>query len=573
MAVDPTVRRALTVAAPLLQRLVMTTHERPWYRWYVLFILTLIYAFGYIDRQIVTILAPYLKKDMGISDAQLGLLYGTSFALFYCVFGIPLARLADGWSRVRTLALGLSFWSLMTAMSGLSRNFVQLGTARIGVGIGEASATPAAVSLLGDYFEKARRGTVLALYSVGVYVGAGASLVIGGSIVSAWERTYANGTAPLGLSGWQASFIGVGVPGMLFALIVMLTVREPMRGRLDAVPARKDPHPFLHALRDLGSMIPPWSWLRLQALNAPRREYARNFVYLLCAVALVCIATAGTNQVLSAGHKAVIATVGGFDITSNLVQWFAIAVAFYVCSNWYQATRLGDAYAHRLITGSRTFAAVTVAGAFLAFAMNAVNAFVFVYASRKLGLTAQAGLHLGMIAIIAGGAGISVSGYLCDWAKRRHPFGRLYFVCVTATVFSAASVLQYLTPSVTVFYCAYAVATFFVPMWFGPLQATTQDLVIPRLRGTAFAAFSLGPNIFGLGLGPYFVGIVSDTSGDLRMAILSAIGVLPVSIGALLVASRSLLQDEAAAHAALERSNAESLDDDYVEVGGPQLTH
>lgn len=123
----------------------MTTHERPWYRWYVLFILTLIYAFGYIDRQIVTILAPYLKRDMGISDAQLGLLYGTSFALFYCVFGIPLARLADGWSRVRTLALGLSFWSLMTALSGLSRNFVQLGTARIGVGIGEASATPAAV--------------------------------------------------------------------------------------------------------------------------------------------------------------------------------------------------------------------------------------------------------------------------------------------------------------------------------------------------------------------------------------------------------------------------------------------
>jgi sugar phosphate permease len=85
------------------------TPERPWYRWYVLFILTLIYAFSYVDRQIVTILAPYLKKDMGISDAQLGLLYGTSFALFYCVFGIPLARLADGWSRVRTLALGLSF--------------------------------------------------------------------------------------------------------------------------------------------------------------------------------------------------------------------------------------------------------------------------------------------------------------------------------------------------------------------------------------------------------------------------------------------------------------------------------
>jgi MFS family permease len=551
----------------------MTTHERPWYRWYVLFILTLIYSFSYVDRQILTILAPYLKRDMGVSDAQLGLLYGTSFALFYCVFGIPLARLADGWSRVRTLALGLSFWSLMTAISGLSRSFVQLGTARIGVGIGEASATPAAVSLLGDYFERARRGTVLSLYSVGVYIGAGASLAIGGSIVSAWERTFSGGNAPFGLTGWQASFIGVGVPGMLFALIVLLTIREPMRGRLDTVLGKKDPHPFGSALRDLGAMVPPWSWMRLQALGAPRREYVRNFTYLLLAVALIVTATWGTNHVLSAGHKAVIATVGGFAITSNLVQWIAIAVAFYVCSNWYQATRLGDAYAHRLITGSRTFASLTVAGAFLAFAMNAVNAFVFVYASRKLGLTAQAGLHLGIIAIIAGGAGISLSGYLCDWARRKHAFGRLYFVCVTATAFSAASVVQYLTSNVTVFYCAYAVATFFVPMWFGPLQATTQDLVIPRLRGTAFAAFSLGPNIFGLGLGPYFVGLVSDASGDLRLAILCAIGVLPISIGALLFATRSLLQGEANAHAELERFNAESRDEAYVEVGGPQLTH
>lgn len=550
------------------------THERPWYRWYVLFILTLIYAFSYVDRQIVTILAPYLKKDMGISDAQLGLLYGTSFALFYCVFGIPLARLADGWSRVRTLALGLSFWSLMTAMSGLSRNFAQLGVARIGVGVGEASATPAAVSLLGDYFERARRGTVLALYSVGVYVGAGASLAIGGSIVSWWEHTYGKGvSAPFGLSGWQASFIGVGVPGILFALIVLLTIREPMRGRLDAVPPKKDPHPFAHALRDLGAMVPPWSWMHLGKRNAAPREYVRNATYLLLAIILAVLATMGTNHVLSASRNVQIGSVLGFAITSNLIQWLAIAIAVYVCSNWYQATRLGDPSAHRLITGSKTFAAVTVAGAFLAFAMNAVNGFVFVYASRTLGLTAEAGLRLGIIAIIAGGAGITLSGYLCDLAKRKHPFGRLYFVCFTASFFTAASVVQYLTHSATVFYCAYAVATFFVPMWFGPLQATTQDLVIPRLRGTAFAAFSLGPNIFGLGLGPYCVGLLSDASGDLRFAILCALGVLPISIMSLLVASRSLLDGEAAARAELAAVDATLVDDEVAVVAEHQLIH
>ena len=103
-----------------------------------------------------------------------------------------------------------------------------------------------------------------------------------------------------------------------------------------------------------------------------------------------------------------------------------------------------------------------------------------------------------------------------------------------------------------------------MPLWFGPLQATTQDLVIPRMRGTAFAAFSLGPNIFGLGLGPYFVGLVSDASGNLRLAILCALGVLPVSIFSLLVASRSLQRDEATAHAELAEVNARLIDEDAV---------
>ena len=133
--------------------------------------------------------------------------------------------------------------------------------------------TPAAISLLGDYFEPARRGTVLALYSVGVCLGAGASLMIGGSIVTAWQNAYGengvNGVAaPFGLSGWQAAFVGVGLPGLLFALVVILTIREPVRGRLDAAPAKPTPHPFRHAMRDLAAMFPPWSWMRLRANQA-----------------------------------------------------------------------------------------------------------------------------------------------------------------------------------------------------------------------------------------------------------------------------------------------------------------
>lgn len=524
--------------------------ERPWYRWYVLLVLTMIYAFSYIDRQIVSILAPYIKADLGISDAQLGLLYGTSFALFYSVFGIPLARLADGWSRVRTLALGLSFWSLMTTLSGAARHFTDLGLARIGVGIGEASSSPAAISLLGDYFEPARRGTVLALYSVGVYLGAGASLMIGGSIVTAWQNAYglSGVAAPFGLSGWQASFIGVGLPGLLFALVVILTIREPVRGRLDAAPAKPTPHPFRHAMRDLAAMFPPWSWMRLKANQAAPIEYLRNSANLGLAIVMVIGATWATNAVVSAARKAELGSVAGFSITSNLVQWLAMGIAFYACANWFQSARLGDPVTHRLITGSKTFRMLMVAGAFLAFTMNAVNGFVFVYATRSLGFTSEAGLHLGVIAIFAGGLGIALSGWLCDKARRRHPAGRLYFVCFTVSSFTAASVVQYMTDSVAVFYVAYSISTFFVPMWFGPLQATTQDIVVPRLRGTAFAAFSLGPNIFGLGMGPYCVGLISDATGDLRFAILCSLAVLPITLIALLYAARTLTQAEAQAH-------------------------
>ena len=106
------------------------------YRTYVLILLMIIYAVNFLDRQVVTIIAPYLKADLGVSDAQIGLLFGTAFALFYAVFGLPLAKLADGWNRVRTISIGLFFWSSMTAVSGFTSTFAQLGAARVGVGVG-----------------------------------------------------------------------------------------------------------------------------------------------------------------------------------------------------------------------------------------------------------------------------------------------------------------------------------------------------------------------------------------------------------------------------------------------------
>ena len=149
------------------------------YAWYVLGILFLVYILNFIDRQVISILAEDIKRDLGLKDEDLGFLYGTAFGVFYSLFGIPLGRLADSWNRVRLMTVGLGLWSTMTALSGLSSTGAHLAAARIGVGVGEATASPSAYSLISDYFPKKLRATALSIYSAGLYVGGGCSLFIG----------------------------------------------------------------------------------------------------------------------------------------------------------------------------------------------------------------------------------------------------------------------------------------------------------------------------------------------------------------------------------------------------------
>lgn len=515
------------------------TANRSFYRWYVLFILMLVYAFNYLDRQIITILAVYIKADLNISDAQFGLLFGTAFAVFYGLFGIPMARLADGWSRVKTLSLSLTFWSGMTALSGFSTNFTQLGAARVGVGIGEAGATPAGVSLLGDYFERGIRATVLAIYSAGVYLGAGAALMIGGPVVIFWADRFGGAeNAPLGLAGWQAAFLAAGIPGIVLASIVFLTIREPQRGILEGRTEPDSPHPFRSALREMATMFPPWSFSGLG------RARNRNLVLLLIAAIGGITAAWATDALLPDERRSVIFATDGFAFTANHVQWLAMALAFYALASWFQHVRRRNPDAANFITGSRSFRLTTLAGAALAFTMNSVNGFVFVYASRYHGLGPEIGLKFGAMAIIFGVAGIAVSGYLSDLSRRFGQSGRLYYAAASVLLLSAVLLMQFTTPSVTLFTLGYGAATFFMVMWFAPLHATTQDLVPPQLRGLAFAVFSIGPNVLGLGLGPYVTGLVSDATGDLRLALMGATGMGGLAITFLLLAARSLAADE-----------------------------
>jgi predicted MFS family arabinose efflux permease len=197
-----------------------------------------VYIFNFVDRQILATLLEPIKKDLGASDTQMGLLAGLAFALFYTFLGIPLARWADHGSRVLLISLGLVVWSAMTAASSWARSFLQLALARVGVGVGEASFTPSAHSLIADYFPPERRATAMAIFTIGANVGT--------------FLAYAGGGWVAHNVGWRPAFLMVGLPGLLVALVFYATVREPVRGRWDP-GARAAPSTLREALGVLGS--------------------------------------------------------------------------------------------------------------------------------------------------------------------------------------------------------------------------------------------------------------------------------------------------------------------------------
>lgn len=191
----------------------------PGMRRYALFLLFCAYTVNYVDRQVITILQDPIKAELGLTDTQLGLMTGLSFALFYAVLGVPIARLADRHSRKTIITVSMALWSAMTALCATAGSFTTLLLYRIGVGVGEAGLTPPAHSLLSDYYEPQKRAAALSIYSSAGTVGMMVGLLAGG-----WINHY---------FGWRAAIMIVGLPGLLLALITWLTMREPRRGQYD----------------------------------------------------------------------------------------------------------------------------------------------------------------------------------------------------------------------------------------------------------------------------------------------------------------------------------------------------
>ncbi len=484
------------------------------YAWYGLSVLVVVYILNFVDRQILSILANDIKADLGLTDAELGFLYGTAFAVFYALFGIPLGKLADNWNRVRLMSFGLGLWSLMTALSGFAKNGMMLTGARIGVGVGEATASPCAYSLISDWFPKRMRATALAIYSSGLYLGGGISLLIGALVVEKWNAAYPGG-GPLGLAGWQAAFMVVGVPGLILALIVA-TLREPVRGAIDGIVTPPSPDPFRGFFEELIAVIPPFT-----LYGAAKRG------------------TAGLLQNL--GGAAVIAMVAYtmYIWTGTGQQWLFLGVGCYAIFSWATSLKYRDPPAYALIWGNPAFLCTIMGYGCVAFGSYASSYWSAPYAERVFGVPkTEIGWLIGGPGALAGFLGVIMGGRMADWLRTRNEAGRIIVIAFGLIAPIPLFISAFTTSVPTTFYVLIFFAHIGTASALGAAAATTQDLVLPRMRGTATATFFIATTLFGLALGPYMAGHVSTVTGNLATGMLSTLVVVPLGMVLLFFAYR-----------------------------------
>ena len=500
------------------------------YAHYVLAVLVIVYVFNFIDRNILSILSQEIQKDLGVSDAEMGFLYGTVFAVFYAVFGIPLARFADVYVRKNLISVGLMFWSAMTALSGFAKSFPQLALFRIGVGVGEASASPAAFSMLSDYYAPKVRATVLAIYSSGVYIGGGIGLFLGGFVMETWDSTYLTpAEAPMGIKGWQAAFLAVGIPGILMSLWVW-TLKEPRRGQSEGLLTEVHPTPFRVLGTELAAMLPIINLFGLKKLGAslPKNLLAGGVIALV-AYALVLV-------------------------TGNIPQWVAIGLGVYVTVSWVQALRARDPATYAMMFKSKGLIYTLVAFPSIAFVTYGIG-----YWTAPLMLrlhdtnAAEVGMYIGLGAAVGGLIGVTLGGVIGDWAKTKHPAGRL--IVGYLAIFGTAPLVYWMVYTESLMW-AFALNFFhhlFSAAWPGIPPSTASDLVMPRMRAVASAYYILVNTMVGLAMGPYFIGQLSDmfsadgmdSASSLQLAMTSAMGIFVITFVLLTLAWRHLPGDEA----------------------------
>jgi MFS family permease len=371
---------------------------------YTLLILTLAYSCNVFDRSILGILLEPIRKEYGLSDSQLGLLSGLIFAIFYSLAGLPLGILADRANRRNMMAICLAVWSGMTALSALTRNVLQLLLTRIGVGISEAGGGPVAMSMIADLYPPERRATAVSIFYLSSPIGASLCFALAGGIAAEY--------------GWRAAFLLGGLPGLVLAVFMFLTVREPPRGQSTQRPAASDTD--TPAAQPTGAML---RFFRSQ----------RSLVYV---------------------------------ITGMTVQIFVL---------------------------------------------SGVGAWVASYFIRQHGFgLGQIGPILGAIIGVSSLIGTLSGGLIADRLARRDERWRCWMLAIAAALTAPLLLATFLLPGKYAALGAFACASVFNSVWYGPGFGLSQNLVGARMRGTIAAVMYLCSNLIGYGLGVEAIGLLSD---------------------------------------------------------------
>ena len=408
-----------------------TPYTQPFYRYYVLAVLTVVYVFNFVDRQLLVILQEPIKAELNLSDTQLGLLTGFAFALFYVICGIPIARWADKGNRRTIIALALTIWSVMTAMCGLAANYTHLLLARVGVGVGEAGGSPPAHSMISGIFKPKNRALALSVYSIGIYIGILIGFAAGGFLADAFS--------------WRLAFFVVGIPGVALALLVLLTVREPIRGWSEGDTKAVEPAP---PIGDVARLL--WSRISFRhiALAASMQAFIiygiGNWLpsYFLRTYELD-IGTIGAWMALTTGFGGGLGSFCGGWMADKFgakdVRWYLWVPA--ILTSLLVPVQLaillsGEVYFALIMTAPFHFLSAAYLGAVLAVSHNLVN-------GRMRAMTSA--VLFFVLNLIGLGLGPVIVGFLSDVFTRNGmvaPLGTAMLIC--GTVAAIWSVTHYI---------------------------------------------------------------------------------------------------------------------------------
>ncbi|HEV2290785.1 MAG TPA: MFS transporter [Gemmatimonadales bacterium] len=466
------------------------------YRWYALALLTVLNLLNYLDRNVIFALFEPIKRDLSLTDAQLGWL-GSAYILVFSVAALPFGVLSDLRSRRAVIAWGVSLWSAFTVLAGLARGFGSLFVTRAAVGIGEAAFGPASQSLVADYFSGKRRAFAMGILSAGLSLGGVLGLWLGGKL----EAVY----------GWRVTFMAVGLPGFALAVLAVRLV-DPTRVLT--------PVKVTHLLRELRVGVD---------------TLIRQFNPLLVTAGLGAIAALWADRGFGASSETVtmiFAIAAGLGLALNLQRWVR-----QIRQDRIDDTPFGGGVsevfvelvrATRLVFRTPTLVWVFLSGALVSFGLNGLVGWGSSFASRELGWSAaESAAHLGEWGLISGTAGTLFGGVFADWLRKYTVAGRVWAGAIGLLIGGALAVWLVTIRDPQHFVTVFAVAFFFLTWYNGPLAATIFDVVAARVSATVVGAYLLFTHVAGDAIAFPLVGALSDRFGiDRAMLILPVVTVI-----------------------------------------------